>query len=71
MRWYIVKAPEGEERGRVRYPEDAAALVSLCPNHSYVTFNGKVVWTEGSEEIRAGESYDEAGALMASRAMEV
>lgn len=49
-----------------KYPEDAAILVSAAGG---VVKHGHslVVWTEGSEDFSAGESYDNAATVMADR----
>lgn len=52
--------------GCCKYPDDAAALVSLgggIVKHGH----SLVVWTEGSEEFSAGESYDGAARIMLAR----
>lgn len=51
--------------GATCYPEDAAALVAVrSPGGGTVKAGHTVVWTEGSECIEAGDSYDQAGNIM-------
>lgn len=64
--------PAGVYIASCKHFEDAAALVSLNGNGSQVKWHhsGWVLWTEGAEDIPAGESYDRAGLLMAERLAE-
>lgn len=52
-----------------RYGEDAAAMVAVFGDGSTVRDRrGNIVWTEGKEEIAAGDSYDRAAVIMNQRA---
>lgn len=58
----------GEYVASVKYLEDAAALCSVSGKGSVVKLgHSKVIWTEGEEEIDAGDSYDEAADIMQRR----
>lgn len=63
----------GEYVACFKYPSDAAAFTSILGDGASVRsgHNKKfTVWTEGSENFRAGESYDRAGELIAERLAE-
>ncbi len=48
--------------------EDAAAMVAILGHGSTVRYDHRlIVWTEGSEEFSASESYDRAGEVMEQR----
>lgn len=56
---FKVYSASGEYVASCKYPDIAAAVVSLLGAGSQIrVFHRTVVWTEGSEEIPAGESYD-------------
>lgn len=62
--------PSGEYIGCVKHYEDAACLVALYGTGAQVRYGHNKrnsLWTEGSEEFLAGESYDRAGAVMRER----
>ncbi|MBO6901397.1 MAG: hypothetical protein JJ864_08625 [Rhizobiaceae bacterium] len=65
--WKVYR--DGEYVAACKYAEDAAVLVSAAGG---VVKHGHslVVWTEGKENFSAGESYDQAAALMESRRYE-
>lgn len=53
-----------------KHASDAAALASLHGPGSTVRYGHRVkdtVWTEGEEEVEAGESYDRAAATIIGR----
>lgn len=52
-----------------KYAEDAAAMVSLAGG-TVKHGHGLLVWTEGSEEFSAGDSYDRAAQIMERRRYE-
>lgn len=58
---YKVFTPENEYIASFKYPGDAAVLVSAIGNGTTIR-NGHAkrdtVWSEGSEQQPAGESYD-------------
>lgn len=57
---------DGKYIGCTKYAEDAAALVNVSGGvvkHEHRT----VLWTEGSEDFSAGESYDGAAEIMERR----
>ena len=61
---------EGEYVASVKYFEDAACLMSFYGEGASVRAgHGKkeTLWTEGRESFSAGESYDDAAEVMASR----
>ena len=63
-----VYSPSGEYIGCVKDAEDAAALVALRGDGGTVRYGHRfVVWTEGSEDQPAGESYDYAAGVMLDR----
>lgn len=66
-----VFSPSGDYVGSLVHGEDAAALVAIQGEGATIRFAGHskkhVVWTEGSEEQSAGESYDETARIMADR----
>lgn len=52
---------QGEYIGCVKYGEDAACLVSSYGDGATVRYGHNkrnTIWTQGSEEFSAGESYD-------------
>jgi hypothetical protein len=58
---YKVYSAKGEYRAAVRYPEDAAVLVAALGTGATIRHGHSakhVVWTEGSEDYSAGDSYD-------------
>ena len=59
---------DGEYVASVKYLEDAAAIVGMSGEGGVVKYgHNKVIWTEGSEELEASESYDGAAAIMQAR----
>ena len=59
---------EGEYVASVKYLEDAAAIVSV--SGGVVKYQHKyTIWTEGSEEFSAGDSFDAAAEIMRERAI--
>ena len=63
--WKVYSA-SGEHIASVRDAEDAAALVGLHDDGK-VRVDGRIVWREGQEEDRAGNSYDFAAGVMHQR----
>lgn len=64
--WKVYR--DGEFVGSCKYPEDAAALVSLGGEKAMVKYDHSlIVWREGQEEFSADESYDSAAAVMRDR----
>ncbi len=62
---------DGVYQGAVKEPVAAAALVSLYGDGAEVRdghSKSRVVWTEGWEDIPAGESYDRVSWIMCLRA---
>lgn len=65
---YKIYNPSGEYVAACKYLEDSAAMVSFLGSGAQVKDgHSKVIWTEGSEEILAGESYDVAASTMSER----
>ena len=60
---------DGEHIASTRDPEEAAALVGLRDD-GRVRVDGRIVWREGQEEDRAGNSYDFAAGVMLQRRAE-
>ena len=60
---------DGEYQGCMKRPEEAAAVVALLGDDSEIRYGHKhVVWTQGPNgDGDAGESYDDAAALIRSR----
>lgn len=55
---------------QARDPHLAAALIGAAGYEGWrVKFSGRIIWREGSEEIRAGESSDHAAEIMRDRIM--
>lgn len=55
----------------VKYLEDAAALAAFRGDGTTVRFgHSTLLWTEGQEEIPAGESFDRAANIMRKREKE-
>lgn len=51
--------PRGEYVAACKHPEDAGAIVALYGNGAEIRYgHGPIVWREGSEKQRAGESFD-------------
>lgn len=62
--------PQGEYIGCVKYGEDAACLVSSYGDGATVRYGHSkkmTVWTQGSEEFSAGESYDRCRDVILAR----
>lgn len=57
MNW-LVYSDTGERIGSLRYAEDAARLVADCEGWTIREGASLVVWREGAEKQRAGESFD-------------
>jgi len=66
--WKVYSA-SGEHIASLRDAEDAAALVGLHDDGK-VLVDGRIVWREGKEEDRAGNSYDFAAGVMYQRRAE-
>lgn len=68
-RWKVYSR-QGEYLAAVKYPEDAAALVS-CLSDGATIRDGhparRTVWTEGAEDQPAGESFDHVAHTIADR----
>lgn len=68
--WMKVYGAQNNYLGCVVEPESAAALVSLAGEGATVR-NGhakkNIIWHEGKEAQRAGESYDFAASVMIER----
>lgn len=67
-----VHNPSGEYVASCKYYEDAANLAAsygagAVIRHADLSSAHNVIWREGSERISAGESYDEAAAIMMER----
>ncbi len=66
-KWKVYRA-DGVYMASCKEPEAAAALASLYSDGAKVKHDHRlVVWTEGEEEVRAGESYDRAAEIMLQR----
>lgn len=65
--WKVYR--DKEYIGCCKYPEDAAALVSVSGGEIKYG-HSLVVWREGSEQFSAAESYDGAADIMQSRRIE-
>jgi len=64
---YAVYNPKGAKIAAFVHAEDAAMFVSSAGDGYEVKIGSKTVWTEGSEDFLAGESYDRAAEVMWSR----
>jgi len=67
---FKIFSPLGEYVASCVHLEDAAALVALYGDGAQVRdghTKKSTLWTEGAEQISAGESYDGAAAVMRSR----
>lgn len=65
---YKVYNPQGDYIASCKHAEDAACLAGLNGNGSKIKYERAfILWTEGSEEIPAGESYDRAAKIMHAR----
>lgn len=64
-KWKVYR--DGEYIAACKYPEDAAALVGVATSGIVKYEHKLVVWTEGAEEIAAGDSYDGAAEIMRGR----
>lgn len=58
---------DGEYVAACKYYEDAAAVCGMGGNARVKWDHGKIIWTEGREEISAADSWDQAGAIMRER----
>lgn len=59
---------EGNYVAAVRDASLAAALIgSALYEGARVKFNGRIIWREGEEEVRSGESFDRAAEIMHAR----
>jgi hypothetical protein len=58
---------DGEYVASCKYYEDAAAICGMGGNAKVKLDHGRTIWTEGSEVISAGDSWDEAGTIMRDR----
>lgn len=66
--WKVYRGGKnGEYIAATKYAEDAAVLVAMTTDGVVKYDHKQVVWTEGAEEFKAGESYDRAVALMIER----
>lgn len=62
---YKIYSGVGEYVASCKYLEDCAAFAAFRGDGTTVRVDhGPVIWTEGKEEIRAGESYDRAAEIM-------
>lgn len=71
---YRVQNPQGVEIAQCVHAEDAAALVALYGDGATIrarmgTRDYVRLWTEGEEEIPAGESYDQVRETCTARAL--
>lgn len=67
-----VHNPSGEYVASCKHYEDAACLAGMYGEgatirHADLSRKQSVIWREGQERIAAGESYDEAAAIMIER----
>jgi phytoene dehydrogenase-like protein len=67
--WKIF-SPDGEYVASTKYAEDAAVLAAAREGTVVKYQRYLAVWTEGSEEFSAGESYDRASQVMNQRAVD-
>jgi hypothetical protein len=65
--WFAVHNSSGDRVALIKHGEDAAAFVAIQGDGATVRFGRKIVWTEGAEDISAGESYDQAADMMHER----
>ena len=71
---YRIFDTNGEHIASARYPVDAAALAGMAEGRTIRYNSNRVkdtIWEEGNEDTRAGESWDEAGDIMAERATQL
>ena len=66
LQWSIHNA-DGDLMAITKHAEDAAAFVALIGDGATVRNGGKVLWTEGAEDIPAAESYDAAASTILER----
>lgn len=62
--------PSGEYVASCKFAEDAAAIVAIYGDGAQIRFGHRpkdVVWTEGSEEHPASESFDGVALVVAGR----
>ena len=63
---YSIYNEHGERIAATRHAEDAAMMVSACPDGGSVRYKRRTVWREGVDG-HAGESYDDAAIKMFER----
>lgn len=60
--------PSGEYVAACKYAEDAAALAAILGEGTKIKHgHSHVVWTEGAEDMSAGESYDYVAGVVFAR----
>ena len=64
---YEVYTTLGQHIATTKFPEDAAAMMSIEGMSIRDAKTGETLWVEGLEEMRARESYDYAAEIMAGR----
>ncbi len=67
---YRAVASSGSEYvASCKYAEDAAALVAVLGDGATIRYRHKlIVWTEGEENVSAGDSYDAVATIAHERA---
>ena len=68
--WKVYTAAK-EYVGSVKYPSDAAALVAAYGDGATIRYGHRVrdiMFTEGEDDVWAGNSYDEAAEIAMTRA---
>lgn len=67
---FKVYTAQGEYVAACKYAEDAAAVVAAYGDGTTIRFGHRtVVFTQGSDDADAGDSYDDVAALVNVRAM--